>query len=85
MIAKFYYNIARHHGKYGLMVKVWKDEETKFRFINARTYEEMENNKPAMVAKTYKFNTDDGCDIDAQVMELKAKVLKIYPHTSFLN
>lgn len=77
MIAKFYYNISRHYGKYGTAVAVFESRES------------MRNGEAwLMYAKTYKFQNPDEdrvCDQEAQVEELKRKVLAKYPDVEFIN
>ena len=77
MIAIFYYNIPRYHGKYGTAVAVFESRES------------MRNGAaPLMYARTYKFQNPDEervCDEEAQVEELKRKVLAKYPYVEFIN
>ncbi len=77
MIARFHYNIPRHHGKYGTAVSVFNNRE------------EMRNcEQPVAYYKTYKHQTPDEervCDGDRQIEDLKAKVLKNFPNVEFIN
>lgn len=77
MIAIFFYNIPRHHGKYGTAVAVYTSRE------------DMRNGlMPIAYFKTYKHQkTDDDreCGEDRQINDLKAKVLKNFPDVEFIN
>lgn len=77
MIARFHYNIPRHHGKYGTAVSIFNSRE------------EMHNcEKPIVYYKTYKYQNPDekrSCDSNRQVEDLKAKVLKNFPDVEFIN
>lgn len=77
MIARFHYNISRHHGKYGTAVSVFANKEA------------MRNGEhPLAYFKTYKYqNPDDGrvCDSDRQIEDLRAKVVKNFPDVEFIN
>lgn len=76
MIARFYYNISRHHGKYGTTVAVFD------------SFESMENDGKCIERiRTYKYqNPGDGraFDQDAQIEELKQKIEKKYPNIEFI-
>lgn len=77
MIAKFHYNIPRHHGKYGTAVSVFNSRE-----------DMIDGLMPIAYYKTYKHqNPDDDrvCDSDRQISDLKAKVLKNFPDVEFIN
>ena len=77
MIARFIYNISRHHGKYGTSVAVFE------------SIEEMRNGgKCYEYIKTYKYqNPGDGRAFDqqAQIEELKGKIIKKFPNIEFVN
>lgn len=77
MIARFHYNIPRHHGKYGTAVSIYESREA------------MRNGEMwVKYFKTYKYqNPGDGrvCDSEKQIEELKSKVLKQFPNVEFLN
>lgn len=77
MIARFSYNIPRHHGKYGTSVAVFN------------SLEEMRDGLPWVAYyKTYRFqDPGDGrvCDGGKQVEALKAKVLRNFPGCKFIN
>ena len=77
MIAKFHYNIPRHHGKYGTAVSVFNSRE-----------DMRDGLMPIAYFKTYKHQkTDDDrvCDGDRQINDLKTKVLKNFPDVEFIN
>ena len=77
MIAKFHYNIPRHHGKYGTAVSVFNSRE-----------DMIDGLMPIAYYKTYKHqNPDDDrvCDSDRQISDLKAKVLRNFPDVEFIN
>lgn len=80
MVAHFYYNIPRQHGKYGLAVSVYNSAEDRLADYNDRTF-----SRRVAYHKTYKHQTADGCDIEAQIEELKTKVLRQYPNCEFDN
>ena len=69
MIARIYYNIPRHHGKYGIACQIL--DETKLDEFGCKTIVDY--------FKTYKFQTEDGCDIEAQERDLRKRVEKKYP------
>lgn len=75
MIARFYYNIPRCKGRYGTAVAVFSSRE------------EMLNGGKCYM-RTYKFQNPDeerAVDTDAQVAELRLKVLRKYPEYEFIN
>lgn len=77
MIARFIYNISRHHGKYGTSVAVFESVESMRN--GGKCYEYL---------KTYKHqNPGDGraFDQEAQIEELKQKIEKKYPNVEFIN
>lgn len=80
MVAHFYYNIPRHHGKYGIAVSVYNSVEDR-----RADYNECSFSRRIAYMKTYKHQTPDGCDIKAQIAELKNKVLTKYPNCEFDN
>ena len=83
MVAHFHYNISRHHGKYGLAVSVYNSAEDR-----RLDYDECSTNRRLAYFKTYKFqNPDDGrvVDTEAQINELKNKVLSKFPDCIFDN
>lgn len=72
MIAKFHYNIPRHHGKYGTSVSVFASVE-----------DWRQGLPPVARYTTYRFqNPSDGrvCDGEKQEALLRAKVLKNFPN-----
>lgn len=77
MMARFHYNIPRHHGKYGTAVSVFNNRE------------EMRNGEmPIAYYKTYKYQNPDEervCDGERQIEDLKAKVLKNFQDVEFIN
>lgn len=77
MIAIFFYNISRYHGKYGTSVAIYKSREA------------IRNGEGSVeYMKTYKFQYPDEervFDQEAQIEELKKKVLKKYPNVEFIN
>ena len=80
MVAHFYYHIPRHHGKYGLAVSVYNSVEDR-----KADYDECTFARSLAYMKTYKHNTPDGCDVEAQVNELTKKVLAKFPGCIFDN
>lgn len=80
MVAHFYYNIPRHHGKYGLAVSVYKSVDDRI-----ADYNECSWDRCLAYIKTYKHNTEEGCDEEAQIAELTKKVLAKFPDCVFDN
>ena len=80
MVAHFYYNIPRHRGKYGLAVSVYNSVEDR-----KADYDECTFARRLAYMKTYKHNTADGWDGEAQINELTKKVLAKFPGCIFDN
>ena len=80
VVARFYFNISRHKGKYGTAVSVYRSKEDRM-----ADYDECSFNRRLDYFKTYRFNEDGMVDTKKQIEYLKKKVLTKYPICVFDN